>query len=157
MIFSHADHADHAEFLQLTITFLADYCISHRFHRFSRPSEWASKARAHTDFLKTKNYTLKTVSTTDFTNFASKREQCQTMEQREQRYMLAWYLCRVVTEFAESKPRLSIAEREQSQDRDSGINCTNAEMIFSHADLADHADYFWPRIYTDSHGFFSKN
>ena len=31
------------------------------------------------------------------------REQSQTMEQREQRYMLAWYLCRVVTEFAESK------------------------------------------------------
>ena len=29
--------------------------------------------------------------------------QSQTMEQREQRYMLAWYLCRVVTEFAESK------------------------------------------------------
>ena len=32
------------------------------------------------------------------------------MEQREQRYMLAWYLCRVVTEFAESKPRVSYAE-----------------------------------------------
>jgi len=39
MIFSHADLADLADFLQLTITFLADYCISHRFHRFSRPSE----------------------------------------------------------------------------------------------------------------------
>ena len=41
------------------------------------------------------------------TNFASKREQCQT--------------------------RLSIAEREQSQDRDSGINCTN-NTDMSHAE-----------------------
>ena len=45
--------------------------------------------------------------TTDDTNFASKREQCQT--------------------------RLSIAEREQSQDRDSGINCTN-NTDMSHAE-----------------------
>ena len=33
---SHADYADLADFLQLTITFLADYCISHRFHRFTQ-------------------------------------------------------------------------------------------------------------------------
>ena len=46
------------------------------------------------------------------------------MEQREQS-QTTFELCRVVTEFAESKPRLSIAEREQSQDRDSGINATD--------------------------------
>ena len=65
------------------------------------------------------------------------------MEQREQRYMLAWCLCRVVTEFAEGKLRLSIAEREQSQDRDSGINTTNDNLAHAERDkTTDDTDFF---------------
>ena len=69
-IFCHADLADHADSLttddNLTHADLADHADNLYFDHGS--------TRIHTDFLKTKNYTLKTVPPTDDTNdFLSRR------------------------------------------------------------------------------------